>query len=208
MKHLILITLLLLSACTENKTPEVLPPVETKPTPEPQVLIIPAYKDRDCGNMVPEDFANIVKKAVEEKPALMRHNPDKNYWSAFFLALAKAESCLKPNMRYVEKGLGKDLVTGQQNTSEGYFQMSYQDAKLHGCAFIWSADKNLNPSDHNKTIFDVRSQIDCAAIVLNKQLSANPEIYRPYYWSVLDKKTPSRKEAHTKFLRYLKSEGF
>jgi len=191
------------------RTPEVsLPPVEVVKPTKPETKTEAAYKDADCGQMVPENFSQMVVEAVSGKPALIAHNGSSIYWTAFFKALAKAESCLKPTARYAEKGLGKDSVTGQQNTSEGFFQMSYQDAKIHGCNFDWSLDKSKTVNDPAKTIFQTKNQIECAAIVLNKQMIIKPDIYRGYYWSVLDSKTASRKEAHARFKKFLKTEGF
>ena len=64
-------------------------------------------------------------------------------------------------------------------------------------------DKNLKVNDVNKTIFNLENQIECAAIVLDKQLKSGA-LYRPYYWSVLDPK----RESNVKFKKYLKAEGY
>jgi len=205
MKYL-LIGLILLASCTKEAPVEIKPttPVDviTPTTPAPSTGEA-AYKDTDCGREVPANFSSIVKESVKDKTLLMQSNTSPIYWAAFFKALAKAESCLKPNDRYVEKGLGKDAVTGTQNTSEGLFQMSYQDSKYHGCKFDWSVDKKLATTSLDKTIFNLNNQIDCAAIVLNKQLKTKP-LYSRYYWAVLDPADARHKE----FKKYLKSEGF
>lgn len=140
-----------------------------------------------------------VEKNIGNKTALLQHNASVQFWKNFFKAMAVAESGLNPTTRLVEQGLGKDAVTGQQNTSEGLTQMSYQDSKFHGCNFDWSVDKNKDPKDPTKTIFDVDNNISCAMIVLNKQLSQGKKLYSQYYWSVLN---PER-SGHARFLKAL-----
>lgn len=200
MKFLILL-LLAVSCTNKNQTSEV-------PTLPPVVIAeVETYKnDPDCGRPLPNDFNKMVSAALKDKVAILKKSPDAKYWQAFFKSLAKAESCLKQNLIYVEpKSLGKDAVTGKQNQSEGYFQMSYQDAKYHGCAFDYAKDKTLPVTSLEKTIYSPLAQINCAAIVLNKQLEEAKPLYSPYYWSVLGTRNA---KGHKDFLRYLKSEGY
>lgn len=137
-------------------------------------------------------------------PNLKKVKADKKYWHAVFKSLSKAESCWNLTTRYVEPAsLGKDAVTGVQNTSEGLFQMSYQDSKYHGCKFDWSKDKSKAVKDATKTIFEPKAQIECALIVMNKQLKDKP-LYTNYYWSVLK---PSNNR-HKEFLAELKANGY
>ena len=208
MKFFLLSLLVIIAACSTTK--------ETSEVPLPPVTVITpgtpsvpesnsATLDKDCNQMVPANFANTVIKHIENKPNITKQNSQKAYWIAFFKSLAKAESCLNPVSRYVEPpSLGKDAVTGKQNTSEGYFQMSYQDSKFHGCKFDYAADKVKATSDKTKTIFDMENQIECAAIVLDKQLKSGV-LMRPYYWSVLGTKNAS---GLAKFKKFMKAEGY
>ncbi len=203
----LLIALFLLSACTTNdKTSEVPPVVVITPgTPIQNGTVDAEYLDTDCGQKVPANFASTVLKHVADKQNITKQNSSKAYWVAFFKSLAKAESCFKPTARYVEPpSLGKDAVTGKQNTSEGFFQMSYQDSKYHGCKFYWNEDKTKAVSDPTKTIFNMDAQIECAAIVLNKQLGTGV-LMRPYYWSVLGTKNAS---GNARFKKFMKTEGY
>lgn len=214
MKYLCLILLVfsaIFFSCSTERTSEVPKiPVEVIHAPEntiennPPILVtLPAYYDADCKRNVGAEFANMVRTSIANKENILKKNPSNYYWQAFFKALAKAESCLNVTEQYKEKGLGKDAVTGLNNTSEGLFQLSYQDAKYHGCNFVYLTDKKLSVKDVTKTIFNQQNQIECAAIILNKQLKSK-SLYSRFYWAVLD----TNDNRHKEFLKYLKSEGY
>ena len=148
----------------------------------------------------------IVAEEIKNYPEILKENSSVEYWQSVFKAVAYAESGFNPLSRYVEKGISdKDLVTGKANVSEGLFQLSYQDCKLHGCPFDWSIDKNKGPLDPSKTIFDVRNNTIAAMIILNKQLGKGLGMItkgKPYYWAVLDTSRPGHKNFLSKFVQY------
>lgn len=174
-------------------------PVESAPT----VIV-----DADCKpNTWSSEYDSIIKNAIKDKENLKKLNKTEAYWVGFFKALAKAESCLKLTTRYVEPpSLGKDLVTGMQNTSEGLLQLSYQDSKLHGCKFDWNADKGLNATNPAKTIFNAKNNLECGVIILDKQIKARGVLVSPknYYWAVLN----TNNKRYKVFTSYLNKEGF
>jgi hypothetical protein len=118
---------------------------------------------------------------------LRGYNPDVNYWVAFVAAICYAESNYNLLERYVETGLGKDAITGEQNTSEGLMQLSYQDSKYHGAEFNWLKDMDKLPYDETKTIFDPKLNILAGLIILNKQVGkfGCPIFNSGNYWAVL-----------------------
>ncbi|GAB1376875.1 hypothetical protein MASR1M48_17270 [Lactococcus petauri] len=142
-----------------------------------------------------------VKEHLSNYPNLLKFKNDLSFWQNHFKALAFAESTFNQVERY-EEDLGIDKVTGKKNTSEGYFQMSYQDSLLHGCPFDWSADKAKDAKDKTKTIFNLERNLECAMILTNKQLAVRGMLFtkgKPYYWSVLDQDNPR----HAVYLKQL-----
>lgn len=119
-------------------------------------------------------------------------------------AMAWAESSGDPFERYVETGLGKDSVTGEQNTSEGLLQVSYQDANIYACEFDWSYDRDLARTSKDKTIFNPLKNIDCGMKILTTLLKNRPwESFQQAgarYWSVLRPERPR----HQDFLKELR----
>ena len=148
----------------------------------------------------------IVAEEIKNYPEILKENPSVEYWQSVFKAMAYAESGFNPLSRYVEKGISdKDLITGKANVSEGLFQLSYQDSKIHGCPFDWSIDKSKGLLDPSKTIFDVRNNTVAAMIILNKQLGKGLGMItkgKPYYWAVLDTSRPGHKNFLSKFVQY------
>ena len=144
-----------------------------------------------------------VAECIGECPNLLSLNPNVSDWQKIFKAIAYAESSFNVTERYIETKLGIDAVTGKQNTSEGLFQMSYQDAKYHQCDFDWSKDKNLSASDKDKTIFGIRRNTECAMKVLDKLVAKHGDYIfdNGHYWAVLK---PSNKR-HKVFLDKLHS---
>lgn len=136
---------------------------------------------------------------------LLNFSENTKYWQSVFKALAFAESAFKLNCRYVEPpSLGKDVVTGMQNTSEGLLQLSYQDSRYHLCDFNWEADKEKSSFDLSKSIFDIEKNIACGMAIMNKLVGKK----RHYifeagnYWAVLKPKNKRHKVFLKKFNQY------
>jgi hypothetical protein len=112
------------------------------------------------------------------------------FWVFLASAVVKYESGFDPTDRYVETDLGIDPITGEQVVSEGLMQLSYQDVLNYSYCnqFDWSTDKNLSPTDPNKTIFDPNKNLTCGLRILNQQVSENNLIAVKGYWSTLDPK--------------------
>ena len=113
-------------------------------------------------------------------------------WVELISAMAKFESQWKPTMFFRETGLGRDLVTGQTNTSQGLMQVSYQDTlkDFYSCNFDWSKDRYLADNNPKKTIFDPYKNLDCGLKILAKQVRVKGRVVlkkaNRYYWSVLE----------------------
>lgn len=212
LSSLVLITL---GGCKSQQSE---PPVVVKP--EAPIVVAPIEKpvevpssavltiDKDCKPKTwSSEWDKIILDSLSSKPSLKNLNNNPKFYVAFIKALAKAESCLNLSERYVETGLGKDAVTGTQNTSEGLLQLSYQDAKYHGCAFDWSKDKSLGVKDLKKTIFDPKNNLECGMIILEKQVKTYGILTTkstPYYWAVLNRSN----KRFAEFEKYFKAEGF
>jgi hypothetical protein len=145
----------------------------------------------------------VVESYIDECLNLLNLNPNRSDWQKIFKAIAFAESSFNVAERYVETELGKDAVTGKQNTSEGLFQMSYQDAKYHQCEFDWNVDKYKDHTAPEKTIFNIRRNTECAMKVLDKLVAKHGDYIfdNGHYWAVLK---PSNKR-HKVFLDKLHS---
>lgn len=222
MKALMLIALVLVTSCASNKTtpakkeePVVVvtpSPIETPVVVELPPIVIdvpttPVVNDKDCGKPWKPEWNGYIENSLSTKESLKKLNKGTKFFVAFVKALAKAESCLNLAERYVETGLGKDAVTGTQNTSEGLLQLSYQDAKYHGCGFNWQLDKQMNVKSLDKTIFDPKLNLECGMIILEKQVKTYGILVTertPYYWAVLNKAN----KRYATFTKYLKAEGF
>lgn len=169
-----------------------------KPAPVKAPIIFP--------DIIEKQIDAIIQSTLSRFPYLVRYNPDVAFWQRIFKAMAYAESSFNPYSRYVEKGIKtKDQVTGGPNVSEGLFQLSQQDYKLHGAPFNWNVDKHLSENDPSKTIFDVKNNTLAAMIILDKQLSKGISLYTsaaPYYWAVLDKSRPGHKTFLAKLASY------
>lgn len=184
----------------------------SKPAPTPSKPIEPVVtvpKPLGPIGSIEGQIGALVAEEIKNYPELIEHNTSVFFWQCVFKAMAYAESSFKPASRYVESGIStKDMVTGGANTSEGLFQLSYQDAKLHGAPFNWSVDKNKMPLDPTKTIFDLRNNTIAAMIILNKQLGKGLGLItksKPYYWAVLDTSRPGHKVYLNKFNKLIES---
>ena len=130
----------------------------------------------------------VVDEYLDQCLNLLNLNSNRSDWQKIFKAIAYAESSFNVAERYIETKLGIDAVTGKQITSEGLFQMSYQDAKYNQCEFDWSRDKNLSASDKDKTIFGIRRNTECAMKVLDKLVAKHGDYIfdSGHYWAVLE----------------------
>lgn len=148
----------------------------------------------------------IVKSKLPTCLNLLNLKNDLIHWQSVFKAMAWAESSFKLTERYVETGLGKDRVTGKQNVSEGLLQMSYQDALFHSCEFDWSKDKSKSDLDESKTIFDMRKNIECGMIILDKMvLKKGHYIFNGgHYWAVLKPENKRHKVFLEKYNEYMR----
>lgn len=150
----------------------------------------------------------VVEKRISRCVNLLAYNDSLKYWQSVFKALAYAESSFKLNSRYIETGLGKDRVTGRQNTSEGLLQMSYQDALFHQCEFDWSIDSSKAEKDLSKTIFDIRRNVECGMIVLDKLIAKHKKLYfnDGHYWAVLKPENKRHKVFTSAFEKYMSAQ--
>ena len=160
-------------------------------------------------NEVVSDIETSIDRIIEINLPMMGHllnfQQNTKYWQSVFKALAYAESSFKLNCRYVEPpSLGKDVVTGVQNTSEGLLQLSYQDSRYHACEFDWSEDRHKNSLDISKTIFDIRKNITCGLAIMNKLVGKNGHyIFNSgNYWAVLKPNNKRHKIFIEKFNQY------
>jgi|SRR6185312_12412409 len=109
------------------------------------------------------------------------------FWAYLFSAVARYESGFDPLSR-MKENLGTDPITHQQVQSEGLLQLSYQDILNYPtCRMDWNADKNLSPTDPRKTILDPDINLQCAAIIMSKQVKNHNKIVisSGAYWSTL-----------------------
>lgn len=137
---------------------------------------------------------------------ILKYDRSLDYWRRFFYALCGAESSFNTTARFPEDGLGKDKVTGLQNTSEGLTMVSYQDQLFYGCPFDWERDKNKDPNSPKKTIFDPSRNLKCALMILDNRIAkyGNPFSNTGNYWSVL---MPKNKRRHKKFKKFFDTYG-
>lgn len=169
----------------------------TFPPPPPT----PSVKPSEIEN----EIDRIVSSYLPRMGNLINYNSTTKHWQAVFKALAYAESGFKLNCRYVEPpSLGKDAVTGIQNTSEGLLQLSYQDAKYHSCEFDWSIDKKLHKDSMLKTIFNLEKNIKCGMQIMNKLIGKkNHYIFNDgNYWAVLKPNNKRHKVFLSKYNQY------
>lgn len=112
-----------------------------------------------------------------------------SFWVYLLSAMTHFESNHNPTLRFHEKSMGKDRVTGRPVYSEGLLQLSYQDSTSYEeCAAIdWKKDRNLKPNDKKKTIFNPFLNLTCGIGILDHQVERRDTISRrdKIYWSVL-----------------------
>lgn len=178
-------------------TPNTVKPIEvTVPVSHPVESKIPVK------GWFPE-YDEIIKKELKGKTHLLDFSRDTDYWICFFKAVAKAESNLDPFNTYWERNLngGVDPITGMKYLSEGLLQLSYVDAKWHGCPFCIDTDRDKKSDDKTKTIFNPENNLKCGVIILNKLMKKHktPFWNKGHYWAVL-KPSNSR---HKVFKMYL-----
>jgi hypothetical protein len=112
-----------------------------------------------------------------------------NFWGLLVSAMAKYESGFDPTNRMHETTMGTDPVTGRPVYSEGLLQLSYQDSRAYPFCdeFNWSVDKNLQPTNPNKTILDPYKNLTCGMKILAQQIKNRNRITLTsgVYWSVI-----------------------
>lgn len=138
--------------------------------------------------VIEEAIDIVVASELRHCPELKKFRDSIVYWQAVFKALAYAESGFNQYCRFVEPpSLGKDVVTGKQNTSEGLLQLSYQDSRYYSCEFNWEEDKYKQPEDKSKTIFNIGKNVRCGMAIMNKLVARHGHFVfeRGNYWAVL-----------------------
>ncbi len=110
------------------------------------------------------------------------------FWARLLVVISKYESSYRPGLRYLERGLGNDLVTGEPIVSEGLLQLSYQDHRYYeDCPFDWTQDRLLARVDPSKTILQPFNNLTCGLSILQSQIRNKGSIALTSgaYWSVL-----------------------
>ena len=154
---------------------------------------------------IENEIDSVVSERFAMSPNLEALRNSVSFWQSVFKALAYAESGFNTECRYVEPpSLGKDAVTGRQNTSEGLLQLSYQDAKYHGCNFNWEEDKFKNDKDITKTIFNIENNISGGMMIMDKLVKKKGHfIFNDgNYWAVLKPNNKRHKVFVEKFNQY------
>lgn len=160
--------------------------------PEWDTVIMNAIPPRMLSKEVPADVKVACPRFFELTTDQM-----KTFWAYFLQSVAVPESDFLLTDKYNEIGIkAPDRVTGKPNVSEGLLQLSYQDTKLHGCAFDWKADQARKPGEL-ATIHDPVLNLECGVKILNKQLFGPGRVpprtlfpAKDYYWSVLTRGEP------------------
>lgn len=109
-------------------------------------------------------------------------------WTVLLSAIAKFESGFDPIARYQDPSMGTDAVTGRPVWSEGLLRLSYQDVELHpDCnEFDWLRDRNLAPTNPNRTILDPQKNLRCGTRIMRRLIARNGLIALSRgYWAVL-----------------------
>ncbi|HVK60674.1 MAG TPA: hypothetical protein VM432_03945 [Bdellovibrionales bacterium] len=98
-------------------------------------------------------------------------------WVAIIAAITARESSFEPTVRYPERSMGKDLVTGKQIVSEGLLQLSYQDELNYAnvlpkdvCAFDYHGDQRYPLRDIRRSIQDPKKNLECGVKILSHQV--------------------------------------
>lgn len=110
------------------------------------------------------------------------------FWGELIAAISFFESSHNPIIRFREKGLGIDRVTGKPVYSEGLLQLSYGDTLGHKyCKFDWDADKSLPPDSLERSILNPINNLDCGVRILNRQIQRRKKIATSIgaYWMVI-----------------------
>lgn len=157
-------------------------------------FVIDALPPEMLSEKVPSDVRTLCPRFFE-----INSEERKQFWAYVFQAMAAAESSFRLNARLLESHLGPDSVTGSTIVSEGLLQLSYQDAKMYGCAFDWTLDQKFGLTELAKSVFDPRRNLECGMKILYTQIirRARPLFTEKSYWAIL---RPSR-PGHKIFLR-------
>ena len=172
-----------------------------------------------------QEYEDHLSKIINhnETPFMMAYKDDKKFWLLVLRSMAASESGFTPWTTYWEKNLGVnctavwqlsqcqqypefsqsnrgwDRTTKMLYLSEGLFQLSYSDHNYYGCDFETEKDRYKSRSDKTKTIFRPYRNIDCAVVILERQMRTRRTLYHnKSYWAVL---RPNR-QAHQNYRWY------
>jgi len=221
MKNFLLILTLgfLLFGCVTTPEAPIAPPpvVEEKPvtqTPTPEAFPAKGW---------PVRYDEIMEAAVKDHPGLLTVNASRLQtfcpkWSSltkeqkirFYVdtayAIAGPESAWDRQTLYWEDTMGMDKKTGLPVTSDGLFQLSYQDSQWYaGCKFDAEKDRALIQADWaarggraswksktlNRDTSDPQKSMACMAFVMNRLLTSATHQAKSFemtlgqYWSVM-----------------------
>jgi hypothetical protein len=131
--------------------------------------------------IIGNDVANVLLPGTQDVSlfctnyANLSNSQKINFWAYLVSVLAKMESSFNPVMR--QAASGTDSVTHQTLYKEGLLQLSYQDTlKYPACAFSWSSDVSLAPTDPQVSIFDPFKNLECGIQILAQQVQATHQI--------------------------------
>lgn len=172
--------------------------------------------DTHIKSLVTEDMINApdsrMKKFCDVWPALTREER-KQFFADVLYSIAKPESSYNPQAMYIEDTMGKDLVTGLPVASEGFMQISYQDASWYKeCKFDWAGDKaaftrdmTLNGSIRTKGGFTSKAldrsiqnpytNLGCGVAIVKQLMKSRPDKEfadtMGLYWSTMRREKKS-----------------
>lgn len=195
MRTILILCLLFLASCNENK-----PPVETKPT-EPVVITTPSYsfkwdneertkllieaikKIRPAHNKVTENFSLIDMKPSDWHDYIdvwpLTKEGVAKFWGNILVTMAKYESNWNSETKYQESFRDNN---GNRIWSRGLFQLSIESGRGYGCDI--KTDTDLHKDKVN---------IDCAVQILAYWVKRDA-VFRNYssgwrgaarYWAVV-----------------------
>jgi hypothetical protein len=126
----------------------------------------------------------------------MSETDKRAWWAYLFQAMAAAEAGLNAttNVRHTDPAVAvRDHVSGRIAHQEGLLQLTYEDSRRYGCAFDWTADKDLPAHDPQKTILNPERNLACGIRILNHQIiDQHKPIFSPTsYWATLQPGTES-----------------
>lgn len=137
------------------------------------------------------------------------------FWIQLIAAIVKYESGFRPELRFVEREMGIDPVTGKQVVSEGLLQLSYQDERTYKskvpagvCDFDYPGDQRYPLKDLRRSILNPENNLVCGLGILDFQIRRHKRIViaKGAYWAVI--KSNSRYSRVPEIKRITKSLEF